>query len=191
LCLLTVLAFLTRPDLKCVAYVMEYAYIFYLGVFCCRKGVLNDRRVTKWNPLQILLSSVGGSALIYGLYVLLGLGSALAVLGTANLKSIVSPLLVLMITGISFAISQMESKVRRFLVWLSQYSLYIYLLHTWFSGTMRVVLRRAGITNCWIQAGCGIAVGLVGSLCAAVVIRKIPVLRFWFEPLKVMRRKEN
>jgi fucose 4-O-acetylase-like acetyltransferase len=191
LCLLTVLAFLTRPDLKCVAYVMEYAYIFYLGVFCCRKGVLNDRRVTKWNPQQILLCSVGGSALIYGLYVLLGLGSALAVLGTANLKSIVRPLLVLMITGISFAISQMESKVRRFLVWLSQYSLYIYLLHTWFSGTMRVVLRRAGITNCWIQAGCGIAVGLVGSLCAAVVIRKIPVLRFWFEPLKVMRRKES
>jgi fucose 4-O-acetylase-like acetyltransferase len=160
-------------------------------VFCCRKGVLNDRRVIKWNPLQILLCSIGGSALIYGLYVLLGLGSAPAVFNTANWKSIVRPLLVLMIMGISFAISQMESKVRQFLVWLSQYSLYIYLLHTWFSGTMRVVLRRAGITNCWVQAGCGIAVGLAGSLCAAVVIRKVPVFRFWFEPLKVVKQKES
>lgn len=189
LVLFTVAALLIYPDIDCVAYVTGYAYIFYMGVYFNKTDLLDRSGIMEKRTSYIFLCSCAGCIVIYGIY------SQVISYETFNnggiLKSIVRPLLVLMIVGISLAIEKMKNCVNRFLIWLSQYSLYVYLFHTWFSGTLRVVLRRAGITNCWIQAVSGIAVGLSGSVLLAVIIRKVPLFRVWFEPLKVLERGET
>lgn len=185
LVLFTVATLLIYPDIDCVAYVTGYAYIFYMGVYFIKTNLLDRSGIMEKRTSYIFLCSCVGCIVIYGVY------AKVIACETFNngsiLKSIVSPLLVLMIVGISIAIGNMKNCVNRFLIWLSQYSLYVYLFHTWFTGTLRVILHRVGVINCWLQAASGIAVGLLGSVLLAVIIRKVPLFRVWFEPLKVLK----
>ncbi len=184
--LLTAMALLLYPHSDCLAYVTGYAYIFYMGVYIRKTGLLDRNGMRKLDASWILLISCVGSMVIYGVYIVVDANGGIVVHGGNMLKGIVTPLLVLMMLGISLAVERMRNGLNRFLVWLAQYSLYVYLFHTWFSGTVRVLLRRSGITNCWIQTACGIVLGLAGSVMLGIIIKKVPVFRFWFEPLKVI-----
>ena len=138
---------------------------------------------------RLFIYSCTGCITLYGIYAVAE--GCLIVNGGDILKTILKPLMVLMILGIALAIERIENCVSCFLVWLAKYSLYVYLFHTWFSGTLRVVLRKVGITNCWLQAISGIIVGLAGSVLLGVIIMKVPMFRIWIEPLNVIRLREK
>ncbi len=104
------------------------------------------------------------------------------------LKCVITLLLVITMVRLSFAIAEKGTYIKSFLLWVSKYSFYIYLFHTWFSGTIRVFLRRMGITNCWIQTLVGIAGGFIGPILLANLIKRVPIFMFWIEPLKVIKR---
>lgn len=107
------------------------------------------------------------------------------------LRNIITPFLVLVMVGVSIVISETPNRISVLVLWLSKYTLYIYLFHTCFSGTMRIILRRFGIENCWLQTIVGIIVGLVGPILLAKFMRKSPVLRLWIEPLDVIKDIRN
>lgn len=103
-------------------------------------------------------------------------------------KCVITLLLVITMVRLSFVLAETGTYIKSFLLWVSKYSFYIYLFHTWFSGTIRVLLRRVEITNCWIQTLIGIAGGFIGPILLAKFIKKVLVFRFWIEPLPVIKR---
>jgi fucose 4-O-acetylase-like acetyltransferase len=189
LLLLTALGIFIHPNLVCVSYVTAYSYIFYTGVYFYKTDLLDKSGIRKISPVYLFSCCCIGSAVVYGIYAIFFADNNAGILGNAMVTCIVKLILVLLMVGISLALERMNHLLKRFLVWLSKYSLYVYLFHTWFSGTTRIVLRRVGVTNCWIQTVCGIVTGLAGSIIAAVVVQKTPVLRIWFEPLKVLEKQ--
>lgn len=134
------------------------------------------------SPNRLLFAGCMLSIVIYSAYQMIAAFTDFTAEADYAVRGVTRLLLVTTIVWISYVVSRMCNAVSRFLIWLSQYSLYIYLFHTWFTGTLRVLLWKAGATNSWIQAVCGIAVGLACSLVAAVIIRKVSFFRFWFEP---------
>lgn len=84
------------------------------------------------------------------------------------------------------------SAVSRFLDFICTYSFQIYLLHTFFTAAVRILLIKFGISNYAVN----IAAGLIFGIFLPVVIAKIaaltPYLDFFFAParsIKKMRRK--
>lgn len=178
-------AFIPQADIACIKYATAYTCFFYMGACFNYKGVAQKACILQRSAGSLFLLSFSASLGVYFVYYFVD-GADLPV-SEINyvIKGIVKLLLVISMVGISFAIAEMEGVVRKFLLWLSQYSLYIFLFHTWFTGTLRVVLRRMGITDCWVQTIGGILIGLVGSLIAAAVIKRVMIFRFWFEPFQV------
>ena len=75
-------------------------------------------------------------------------------------------------------------RITRFLLFINQYSLQIYLLHTIFTAGSRIVLQRLHITQWWIHVVVGTACGLVFSVLAAMIAERIKVLNIVFFPTK-------
>lgn len=174
-----------------VAYLASYTCFFYLGVCFRRADLLNRHYFVSLNPYGLLVAGLSLSMIVYFFYRLMVAGNVFTSDLTSGLKCITRLLLVVTIVVIAIAVSKMNNKANKLLLWLSQFSLYIYLFHTWFTGSLRILLRKTGIRNDWIQAVCGIAIGLVGSLVAAMAIKRVPLLRIWIEPLQVMKKKEQ
>ena len=79
--------------------------------------------------------------------------------------------------------------VAAFLGFVNKYSFQIYLLHTIFTAGIRIVLIKLGIGQWWIHILLGTACGLVFSVLAAVIAKKIGFLNFFFFPGKVRALK--
>jgi fucose 4-O-acetylase-like acetyltransferase len=77
--------------------------------------------------------------------------------------------------------------VASFLDFVNKYSFQIYLLHTIFTAGIRIVLIRLGVTQWVIHTVVGTAVGLVFSVAAAVIAKKIKPLDFFFFPTKFIK----
>ena len=80
--------------------------------------------------------------------------------------------------------------VSRFLSFINKYSFQIYLLHTIFTAGIRIVMVRLNITQWWIHVVVGTICGIVFSVLAAVIAKKIKFLNFFFFPGKIKTRKE-
>lgn len=184
-------ALLIRSNVDSVTYVISYTCFFCLGICFNRADLLNRRYIRSMNPYKLLVSGFSVSMIVYLLYQWTVAIDIFTPDINAGLKCLTRLALVVTIVVISTAVSKMNNKVNKALVWLSQYSLYIYLFHTWFTGSLRIILRKTGITNDWVQTACGIALGLAGSLTAAMIIHKVPFLRVWIEPLQVVGKKER
>ena len=77
--------------------------------------------------------------------------------------------------------------VSRFLLFINKYSFQIYLLHTIFTAGIRIVLLRVNITQWWIHVILGTAGGLLLSVLAAIIAKKVKVLEFFFFPTKTIK----
>lgn len=181
---LALLAMFVDTDIVCLSYIVEYAVFFELGLYFNRNDVVNKINI---NGRKLLIYCCAGSATVYFCYSVFRENVLLE--QSQILKYTAMILLVLATLGISVAIAEEKNYVRAFLNWLCKYSLYVYLLHTWFSGTCRIILRKIGITDCWLQSIFGIAIGLAGPILAAMIIRKFSVFRFWIEPMTVIKSK--
>ncbi len=81
--------------------------------------------------------------------------------------------------------------VARFLDFVNKYSFQIYLLHTIFTAGIRIILLRMNITQWWIHVLLGTACGLVFSVLAAVIAKKVKFLNFFFFPAKAYTLKKE
>ncbi|MBO7209091.1 MAG: hypothetical protein J6V58_05065, partial [Clostridia bacterium] len=90
-------------------------------------------------------------------------------------------------------ISMLQSRksVARFLDFVNKYSFQIYLLHTIFTAGIRIILLRMNIGQWWIHVILGTACGLVFSVLAAVIAKKVKFLDFFFFPSKVLLLKKR
>lgn len=177
-----VCALLVRADTVCIDYIMMYTCFFYMGAYCNQTDVVKKDFFAQKSAVHLLFAGCALSIAVYAAYQMIVAYTDFTVAVNYALRGLTRMLLVITVVWISYAVSRMQNGASRFLIWLSKYSLYIYLFHTWFTGTLRVLLRKAGAANSWVQTVSGIAVGLAGSLAAAVIIRKVSFFRFWFEP---------
>ena len=81
--------------------------------------------------------------------------------------------------------------VTRFLDFVNKYSFQIYLLHTIFTAGIRIILLRMNIGQWWIHVLLGTACGLVFSVLAAVISKKVKFLNFFFFPAKAYALKKE
>lgn len=98
------------------------------------------------------------SILLYGIYIIVTNANIVSAGIDILWKNLISVLLVITMVRISYVIARNEFWIRKILLWVAEYSFYIYLFHTWFSGTARVLLRHLGMTNDWIQMFVGVYV---------------------------------
>ena len=77
--------------------------------------------------------------------------------------------------------------IARFLLFMNKYSFQIYLLHTIFTAGIRIILIRISITEWWIHVVLGTVCGIVFSVLAAVIAKKINFLSFFFFPVKTYK----
>lgn len=80
--------------------------------------------------------------------------------------------------------------ITRFLDFVNKYSFQIYLLHTIFTAGIRIILLRLSITQWWIHVLLGTVIGLVVSVLAAKIAKKVKCLNFFFFPSKVLALKQ-
>lgn len=189
LLLFTIFALCIHVNVNCINYFTSYTCFFYMGT-CFNQFDITHKFVGEGeNHYRLLGLSCMMGMVIYAVYEYIEVNKVFSFEIRGVLNVIAKLLLVITVVGVSIAVSRMNNCLNKFLVWLAQYSLYVYLFHTWFSGTLRVLLRKTGILNSWVQTICGIAVGMAGSLCVAIIIKKVPFFQFWFEPLRTVRKK--
>ncbi len=69
----------------------------------------------------------------------------------------------------------------------SEYTLHIYLIHTWIIGVMRVGLRSFGVYNIWLHILFDFIGGVIISLVISIIIKKCKYLDFFIEPGRYLR----
>ncbi|MBR5614381.1 MAG: acyltransferase [Clostridia bacterium] len=79
--------------------------------------------------------------------------------------------------------------ISHFLDFVNKYSFQIYLLHTIFTAGIRIILLRMNIAQWWIHVILGTVCGLVFSVLAAVIAKKVNFLNFFFFPTKAYTSK--
>ena len=79
--------------------------------------------------------------------------------------------------------------IARFLSFINKYSFQIYLLHTIFTAGVRILLLRLHITQWWIHVPVGTVCGIVFSVLAAMIAKRVGFLQFFFFPTKAFRKK--
>lgn len=173
----------------CIYYILQYSYLFYMGVIWHE----SDNRENKWvfrhdEPIWCGIYCME-SIIIFCIYTIVANGNILSDGAAILWENMIIVLLVFTMVRISYVVAENESRMRSFLLWVAGYSFYIYLFHTWFSGTVRVVLRKIGITTAWVQVPVGCVCGLLGPVLLAKIIRKTGIMKFWIEPLAVLKRK--
>ena len=72
----------------------------------------------------------------------------------------------------------------RFLEFMNKYSFQTYLLHTIFTAGIRIILLRLNVVQWWIHVLLGTVFGIVFSVLAAMIARKIKPLNFFFFPTR-------
>lgn len=76
-----------------------------------------------------------------------------------------------------------------FLKFMNKYSFQTYLLHTIFTAGIRIILLRINITQWWIHVLLGTVYGIVFSVLAAKIAKKLKFLNFFFFPAVALEQK--
>lgn len=72
---------------------------------------------------------------------------------------------------------------------LAKYTMPIFLMHTLFAAPLRTVLFKLGIQNAVIHVLLGIAISFIGSMIAAIIMKKTKWLEFFIYPRKFIKMK--
>lgn len=86
---------------------------------------------------------------------------------------------------------QQIKPVANFLSFMNKYSFQIYLLHTIFTAGIRIIMLRMNIDNWGIHILVGTACGLLFSVLAAKIAKKVKFLNFFFFPSKSYKFKKG
>lgn len=78
--------------------------------------------------------------------------------------------------------------IKKFLLWINEYSFPIYLLHTIFTACIRIVLFKVGISNYFIHVVLGMLLGILCPTVIAVVSKKSVYSDFFFYPNRTIKR---
>lgn len=98
-----------------------------------------------------------------------------------------SCLMIISLFGLSYSIGVFYG-IPRVVSFLAKYTLHIYLLHTWITGTIRVMLRHIGIYSLLAHTIIGTVCGTFITLAVCVVVKKTWFIDIWFEPGKYIGR---
>jgi peptidoglycan/LPS O-acetylase OafA/YrhL len=79
--------------------------------------------------------------------------------------------------------------IAKFLDFMNKYSFQTYLLHTIFTARIRIILLHLNVTQWWIHVLVGTVCGIVFSVWAAIIAKKIGFLNFFFFPTKAFHQK--
>lgn len=151
------------------------ALAFGIGTFVDFKRITKLRALAKW--LVVLMHIVIGVVFVL-----------LNKIETPFIKEIM--ILFGIYSSIMFiSIIQSLKPISRFLDFVNKYSFQIYLLHTIFTAGIRIILLRMNIAQWWIHVLLGTACGLVFSVLAAVIAKKVKFLDFFFFPAKAYTLK--
>ena len=161
--------------LGCFEVVFYSSLAFGVGTF------INFNKLTKPNVwlkcLVVVLHLLAGGALVY-----------LNIIESPGIKEFM--ILFGIYASILF-ISMLQSckLIAKFLDFVNKYSFQIYLLHTIFTAGIRIVLLRMNITQWWIHVPVGTVCGIVFSVLAAIIAKKVRFLNFFFFPTKAFRKE--
>jgi peptidoglycan/LPS O-acetylase OafA/YrhL len=81
--------------------------------------------------------------------------------------------------------------IARFLDFVNKYSFQIYLLHTIFTAGIRIIMLRMNIDSWWVHIIVGTVCGLVVSVLAADIAKKVRFFNFFFFPAKAYPLKKG
>lgn len=179
-----------RTDIFWIKYLVLYTCYFYLGVCFNQKNILNKYHIYETAPRKLLMLCSVLTVGMYGFYKYVVTEFSLNRSVNYIVGGGVKIGLVICMVVMAVAFTQTDNVVNAFLNRIAPYSLYIYLFHTWFTGATRVVLCKIGIYNDWLHMICGMTVGVLCPVAAALIIRKVPVFRFWIEPLSVVKNRK-
>ena len=153
------------------------ALAFGFGTFVNFESIASHSNWYKW--LIVLMHLVTGVVLV-----LLNKIEAPLIKETMILFGIYSSIMFI-------SIMQSFKPVERFLDFVNKYSFQTYLLHTIFTAGIRIILLRISITQWWIHVILGTVCGLIFSVLAAVIAKKVRFLDFFFFPAKVCAFKKE
>lgn len=90
-------------------------------------------------------------------------------------------------TLLVFTRCQESAFIKRVSLWLSNYTLPIYLMHTIFAAGIRSVLFKLGVTNSLLHIVVGLMLSFAGPMVAAFVMSKIKYMDFFLCPTKYIK----
>ena len=166
---------LFRIPLGSLDVVFYSALAFGIGTFVNFKSITKHSNWFKW--LIVLMHIVTGVVLV-----LLNKIEAPFIKELMILFGIYSSILFI-------SMIQSLKPISWFLDFVNKYSFQIYLLHTIFTAGIRIILLRMNIAQWWIHIILGTACGLVFSVLAAVIAKKVKLLNFFFFPAKAYTLK--
>ncbi|MBR5110735.1 MAG: acyltransferase [Clostridia bacterium] len=81
-----------------------------------------------------------------------------------------------------------NANIEKFLLYISRYSFPIYLLHTFFTAGVRILLQKAGIHNYALHVGIGMLLGVALPLLIAIIMEKTVWLNFVLYPSQTLKK---
>ena len=78
---------------------------------------------------------------------------------------------------------------KKFLAFVSKYTMSIFLMHTIFAAAMRIALLKIGVYNSIIHMIMGIGISFVGPIVATKIMRKFAWMEFFINPGKYIKAK--
>ena len=90
---------------------------------------------------------------------------------------------------IGLAIYFSKYKMDKIELFLSKYTLSIFLMHTIFAAGVRIILIKLGIVNIFIHIFVGLMASIILPIIAEEIMKKSKLLYFWIYPNKVLNRK--
>lgn len=171
--------------------VQYYGILFAIGIWACRvnfpdrvkKGIENYRRQS-----ITLLMLVGAVITIYLSYVVMTNNEMQQIpylLGSLLSTLLMVALYVIFSDGHYYKLEKLAVK----------YSFQIYLLHTFFTSAIRIVLLKLGVTSGWIHWILGLGLGVFGSMLCALIAEKLVYPNILFFPeatcKKIMKRRKE
>lgn len=89
--------------------------------------------------------------------------------------------------AVIFLMADYEEKSGTVMIFLSKYTMPIFLMHTLFAAPIRAILLKIGVTNAVIHVVLGIGISFVGPIVAAEIMKKTKYLEFFLYPNKVIK----
>ena len=161
--------------LGCFEVVFYSALAFGVGTFISFNSLAKPKSWVKWLVVALHLS-LGVACVAYGIIEALFVNELMLLLGIYASILFISEL-------------QKIKPLALFLDFMNRYSFQTYLLHTIFTAGIRIILLRLNVTQWWIHVPVGTFCGIVFSVLAAVIAKKVGFLNFFFFPTKVLAKK--
>ena len=87
--------------------------------------------------------------------------------------------------AVIFLVASCEEKTGKAMKSISKYTMPIFLMHTLFTASLRIILMKVGITNATVHVILGVAISFLGPMVAAWIMKKTKWMEFFLYPNKL------